>query len=160
MGRHTTSTSYVTPKTSAGDDVAVAPGADATVTGRGVHTLTAGATYYFPLGGQDAPVLSAHLQHDAAIALVATIEDSNFPEDEASWYASTAGLWIDEDPSTAFVGVVGATTTVTNGVVTVVAGNVGGAMWHISDTGARRTRLKVVVGGTGGEVRCATWGKA
>ncbi len=159
MARQTASTSYVQPIKSDGTLVDPAPSADATVSGRGVYTLTTGVTYYFPLGGQDAPVLSAHLQHDAAIALVATIEDSNIPESEASYYASTAGLWIDEDPSTAFVGVVGATTTAANGVVTVVAGNVGGAMWHISDTGARRSRLKVVVGGTGGEVRVATWGK-
>lgn len=159
MSRVTTSTSYIQPIKSDGTLPAAAPGTDATVNGHGVYTLEANTTYYFPVGGQDATLVALHLQHDAAIAITsATVEDTCFPEREVSDYASTAGLWIDEDPTTAFVGVVGATTTQTNGVVAVVAGNVGGAMWHVT-TAARRTRLKVVVGATGGEVRVASWGK-
>lgn len=159
MARSTISTSYIEPVSAAGVVPDAAPGTDATVTGRGVYTLLANTTYYFALGGQDAAQLSAHLQHDAAIAITsATLEDCDFAESEAEWQSQVAGLWIPEDPTTAFVGTVGATTTATNGVVAVVAGNVGGAMWHL-ETAARRTRLAVVVGATGGQVRLAVWGK-
>lgn len=156
MARHPTSTSYITPIKSDG----TVQTQSATEFGRGAFTLTAGTTYYFPLGGQDSPVLSAHLQHDASIVITSvTVEDCNFPESDVESYSSTAGEWIDEDPSTAFVGVVGTATSATNGVVAVTGGTAGGAMWHIADTGARRTRLKVVVGATGGEVRVAQWAK-
>lgn len=157
MGRNTASTSFVTPIKSDG----VAQVQSATEFGRGAFTLLAGTTYFFPLGGQDTPRLSAHIQWDAAIAITAgKLEDSNFPEGTSAveWFDDDAGEWIDEDPTTAFVGVVSAGTTVTNGVVAHTAGAKGGAMFHI-DTGARRTRLRIDVGATGGEVRVSVWGK-
>lgn len=154
--RRTNSTSYITPYKTDGTEQTQS----AAEFGPGTFTLLANTTYLFPLGGQDAKVVSAHLQHDATIAITsATIEDSNFPDTDVDWYSTSAGEWIDEDPTTAFVGTVGATTTQTNGVVAVVAGNIGGAMWHFADKGSRRTRLKVVVGAAGGEVRVATWGE-
>lgn len=156
MGRHPTSTSYITPIKSDGTEEVQ----DATEFGRGSFTLEASTTYFFPLGGQDTPCTSVHLQHDAAIAITsATVESCNFPETESSNVDDTAGTWFGWAPSTAYVPVDGATTTATNGVVAVVAGNPGGAMWSVADLGCRRTRLKVVVGATGGEVRVAGWGK-
>ncbi len=158
MGRSTISTSYITPVKNDGTEPAPAPAADAVVAGRGVYTLGVG-TYYYPIGGQDASVLGIQIQWDAAAALTTvSVEDTCFPESEASNYSEVAGVWIDEDPTTAFVGVVSAGTTVSNGVVAHTAGAAGGAMFHVSGTGARRTRLKVVVA-TGGEVRVAAWGK-
>lgn len=162
MGRHTTSTSYVTPYNTAGTEQPEAPGADANVNGRGVRTLTNGVTYFYPLGGQDTSVMSAHCQWDAAIIITSiAIETCNFPDGSSGveWYDDNAGEWIDEDPTTAFVGVDGAGVTVTNGVVAAAGGAQGGCMFHFADNGARRTRLKVVVGATGGEIRVATWGK-
>lgn len=153
--RHPISTAFITPIKSDGT-LQVESAAEF---GRGAFTLTNGVTYYFPVGGQDSKIVAIHLQHDAAIAITsATVEDCCMPPGDVTDYSTSAGEWIDEDPSTAFVGIVGATTTATNGVVAVVAGNIGGAMWHVT-TGARRTRLKVVVGGTGGEVRVASWSK-
>jgi hypothetical protein len=132
----------------------------ATEFGRGSFTLASGATYFYPIGGQDCPVVSAHCQWDAAIVLTSiTVEDCNFPESEVDSWDDAAGEWIDEDPSAAFVGSDGAGVTVTAGVVDVSGGAQGGCMFHVSSNGARRTRLKVVVGGTGGEMRVAAWGK-
>ena len=154
--RHPTSTSFITPIKSDG----VEQTESATEFGRGSFTLTAGATYYYPIGGQDCPNLSAHMHWDAAIVITSiTVEDCDMPPGEVSDYvASTGGQWIDEDPAAAFVGVKGAGVTVTSGVVAAAGGALGGCLFHIS-TGARRTRLAVVVGATGGEMRCAAWGK-
>ncbi len=156
MSRNPISTSFITPIASDG----TVQEQSATEFGRGSFTLTLSTTYYYPLGGQDSTDLSAHCQWDASIILTSiTIEDSDFPDSEASWYTSSAGAWIDEDPATAFVGSVGAGVTVSAGVVAVAGGAQGGCMFHVSSTAARRTRLKVVVGGTGGEMRVASWGK-
>jgi hypothetical protein len=153
MGRKTPSTSYLTPILSDG----TVQTRDGTEFGRGTFTLAAG-TYFIPLGGADAPIQSVHMQHDAACAAVATIQDSNLPPSDVSDYSTTAGHWISETPPTAYVAVAGATTTAAAGVVTIVAGNLGGAMWHVADTGARRTRLQIVVS-TPGEFRFTANGK-
>ena len=133
----------------------------ATEFGNGAFTLVAGATYFFPLGGTDSKVISAHMHWDASIVITSiTVEDTDFsPRDVLDFTSSAGGQWIDEDPTTAFVGTKGAGVTVTNGVVAVAGGALGGARFNIADTGARRTRLAVVVGATGGEVRCASWSK-
>jgi hypothetical protein len=147
---------YIQPITSAG--VLVPQTSDASfATARGVHTLAAG-TYYFPLPVGGATMFQVHLTHDAALAAVGTIETCGHGPSDVSDYSAVAGEWIDQDPSTAFVGIVGATTTQSNGVVTVVAGNAGGADWQVSLTPTARARLKLVVS-TGGEVRVSFTGK-
>jgi hypothetical protein len=156
----TVNNTLLAPITSAGAAVAEAPSADATLNGRGVYTLTAATTYYFvlPVGGS--AMYDVHLQHDAAIAITsATIQTCSMPKRDVSDISSVAGAWIDQDPETAFVGTDGATTTASDGVVAVVAGNVGGANWQISDAPAARSRLEVIVGATGGEVRLGFCGK-
>ena len=156
MGRHHNNSVYVTPYSAAGTEQV----ATATEFGRGAFTLTAATTYMFPLAAQDVSVLGVHLQHDAAIAITsATIEVSDLPPQETSDFSDNPGEWFGLAPTTAYVPVDGATTTATNGVVAVVAGNIGGAHWDIADIGARRARLKIVVGATRGEVRVGTWGK-
>lgn len=156
MSRHPTSTSYITPIKSDG----TVQDPSNVEFGRGAFTLVTGVKYFYPLGGQDAPTLSAHVQWDASLVITSiTVEDCNFPDSEVAWHADAAGEWIDEDPASAFVGSDGAGVTVTAGVVAVAGGAQGGCMFHISDTGARRTRLAVVVAGTGGEMRVAAWGK-
>lgn len=151
MGRHQTSSSFITPHDSTGVDVV----AGTASLGRGTFQLVAG-TYFFRLGGHDTPYKSCQLQWDATLAGVATIEDTNFSD--VLSHSVAVGDWIDEDPTTAFVGTVGAGAAVTNGVLTITAGAQGGALWHIADTAARRTRLKLVVS-TPGACRVAEWGK-
>lgn len=149
--------SYIHPITSAG--VPVDPGSDASFrTARGVYTLAAG-TYYFMLPIGQAQICDVHLTHDATIAITsATIETCSHARSDVTDFSTIAGEWMDQDPSTAFVALKGATTSHTNGVVAVVAGNAGGASWQISGIGADRMRLAVVVA-TQGEVRLSFCGK-
>lgn len=149
--------SYIQPITSAG--VPVDPSSESTfLTARGVYTLAAG-TYYFVLPIGQAQVCDVHLTHDAAAAITsATIETCSHAKTDVTDYSTVGGEWIDQDPSTAFVGTKGANTTATNGVVAVTAGAAGGASWQISGVGADRMRLAVVVA-TQGEVRLSFCGK-
>lgn len=156
MARSNISTSFITPVNAAG--TIQTPGA--AIYGRGTFLLVTGTTYYFPLGGQDATAVSAHVRWDSDIIIDSiTVEDCNYSEDDVSNYADDAGDWIDEDPSTAFVGSDGAGVTATNGVIAVAGGAAGGCMFHMDGTGARRTRVKVVVGGTGGYMKISGWSK-
>jgi hypothetical protein len=128
---------------------------------KGRYTLSAGTTYYYILGGADAPFLSAHvIGYTAGLVVTSiTVQDCDAHELEVLDSSGVVGEWIGEDPSTAFVGVDGTGWTVTNGVVAVAGTGVGGAMFHVAETGAARTRLTVVVGGTGGSVMVSAHGK-
>ena len=129
--------------------------------GRGVFTLAAGTTYHFVIGGNDAPFVGVHLTgYDAAMILTsATIRDCIHGELDVPNHSVVAGEWPPEDPTTAFVSTEGAGWVDTNGVVAVAGGAVGGALWHVAETAAFRTRLTVVVGATGGRVRVSGHGK-
>lgn len=134
-----------------------------TPNGKQGYTLLSGTTYYYPLGGNSAPLESCHVQWDASIIITAiTIEDTNF--DDVTNYSATSGEWISENPSTAYISTTShnASTggaTVTASTIAVAGGTAGGCMYHLGNTGAKRTRLSVVVGGTGGVLRVATHGK-
>ncbi len=157
MTRSNNSSTPVAPYNASGTEQ---PLINSSTLGKGAVSLLNGVTYFFPLGGQDASVISAHVRWDSSIVITSiTIEDCNESADEVSLYADAAGEWIDEDPSTAFVGSDGAGTTVMNGVVGVAGGAQGGCMFHMDGTGARRTRLKVVVGATGGDMKVSPWAK-
>lgn len=169
MGRRTASSDFLTPIKSDGTRQTMA----GTEFGRGSFTLAV-ARYLYPLASGDARVVAVQVQWDATFAGTIQIDDCNFPEPQQSatdigtapsdgsvtWYSTTNGEWITEQPSSAYVAISGGggDDTATNGVVTVVAGTVGGCMFHVVDTGARRTRLNINCT-TGGEVRVATWGK-
>ena len=157
MGRRSNSNSYITPVSSAGAEQVQS----AVEFGRGAFTLVALTTYYYPLDGADSVVLSAHAHWDASIIITSMrIEDCNMAESEVSAFAaSTGGLWLTENPSTAYIAVAGAGVSATSATVAATGGAVGGAMFHVGNTGAKRHRLAVVVGATGGEMRVATWGK-
>lgn len=124
---------------------------------RGVYTLAVG-TYFFvlPVGG--ASMFDVHLTHDAALAATAEIETCSHAKSDVADTSVVGGEWMTQNPSTAYVAVEGATTTATAALVTVVAGNAGGANWQVSECPAARARLKVVVT-TGGEVRVSFCGK-
>lgn len=116
------------------------------------QTLLLSTTYYYNLMGNDSPLSAVHIKWDASIVITSiVVEDSCIPE--AALGSTTAGDWIDEDPTTAYVGSVGAGVTVTNATVAVAGGAAGGAMYHLGNDGALKKRLKVVVGGTGGVLR-------
>lgn len=149
--------------------------------GRGRFTLLANTTYYFPIDGADCSVIAAHLcWTDSPIIITsAKIEDCNRPAatgittvsdqavqlrgndtEESEDFDARVGVWVDEDPTTGFVGVVGTNVSATNGVVAATGDAAGGGcMFHVADTGARRTRVRVQVGATGGDLSCFVWGK-
>lgn len=118
-------------------------------------TLANSTNYYLSLGGQSAPLESLHVKWDATITLTLTIWSSNF--DDVLVYTNTAGEWIQENPSTAYVGVTGG--TVSSLTVTVAGGSAGGCVIHLGNFGARRLKAKVAVT-TGGNLRAAVHGKS
>lgn len=145
---------YVTPLKTDGTNLAnEAP--------RGSYALASGTTYYYILGGADAPFQSVHITgYTAGLVITsATIQDCNHDTLEVVDHSAVVGEWVNEDPTTAFVGVDGTGWSQTNGVVAASGGGVGGAIWHLGETGAIRTRLAVIVGGTGGILRVSCWGK-
>lgn len=138
-------------------------------------TLASSTVYYFPVGASksavpaEAPYVSIHLRGDAAIIATITVEDCNYPSTtspgdnrgvaDVSDFDTTAGYWVQENPSTAIVGVNGTGWSAVAATVSVAGGNAGGCMFHVGNLGSRRMRLKVAVGGTGGKVRVAVHGK-
>lgn len=151
-----TGTRYITPIDNSGTPI--------TEEGRGRFLLAANTTYHFLIGGDEAPFESVHLTGITAAAIVtsATIRDCNHPKsgpDAVNDYDTTDGYWLPENDSRSFVAVEGAGWVASNGVLAVAGGAVGGAMWHIAETGAARTRLTVVMGGTGGYFMCSGHGK-
>ncbi len=155
--RHSASNSYVTPVSAAGA-TQVESGA---TFGRGSFTLTLGTTYFFPLGGQDGPWLDAQCQWDSGIVITSiTVETCSFPDGDVSDHSDNAGEWIKQVAGAAFVPTDGAGVTVSAaGVVAVAGGAQGGCDFQMAENCARRTRLAVVVGATGGAMRVGTWAK-
>lgn len=123
----------------------------------GAATLASSATYYYPVGGESSPLNSVWIKWDATLNAVFTVEDTNARSEDVSSYDATAGNWIQENPTTAYVGVTGG--TVSSLTITAASATAGGAMIHLGNTGARRTRLKAVVT-TGGVVAVGCHGKA
>lgn len=136
--------------------------APALQTGPGAYTLLANTTYHFALGGSDRPYESVHLTGYTPSAVVssATVKDCDHPRLDVTDYDTTAGHWPSETPPDAYVAVDGTGWTMASpGVVAAAGTGVGGALWHITPTGAARTRLTVATGGTGGVFRCSGAGK-
>lgn len=144
------------------------------LTGMGC-TLVLGTTYYFPFGAQhsatpaETPVVTAQVRWDAAAILTITVETTVFPSSfqaldprtppvQVSDFDATAGFWLQQNPTTAYVPATGGTPT--NMTVAVAGGTAGGCEFDISNLGSRRARIKIVVGGTGGVVRVGIHGKA
>lgn len=127
--------------------------------GRGVCTLTAGATYYYILGGKPAPFQSIHLTGKTAALILTSASIQGCDHDDVLDKSSTAGEWPTDQPTTAYVSTDGTGWSATNGVLAVVGGNLGGARWNDSETGVARKRLAVVVGGTGGDALVSWHGK-
>lgn len=130
----------------------------------------AAGTYYVDVSLPDAPRSIIHMSWDAALAATINYQGSNMPayQSESQPYTdnaaaadvaltdTTAGNWITEDPSTAYVPVVTGV-TVSNMTLTVAGTNAGGARFDVTNA-YRRARIKVVAG-TGGFFRCHAHGK-
>ena len=131
-------------------------------------TLANGTTYFFVLDKSGSPVDSVHLQWAAAVAATFTVEASCYPKlvggnpmapADVTDFSTTTGEWIQLNPSTAYVPVVGTGNSVTSLTITAGGTNAGAAWIDLGNLGARRVRIKVVVT-TGGVVRCGVNGRA
>ncbi len=128
--------------------------------GPGRYTLAANTTYRFCGGGNGAAFQSYTITGYTAGALATvTVQDTNHGVLEVPNGSNVVGEWVNEDPSTGFVAVDGTGWTQANSIVTVGGTGVGGATFHVGETGAARTALLVVVGGTGGDFRVSYNGK-
>jgi hypothetical protein len=130
----------------------------------GEYTLTTGHTYVYILPTQDTAFTSIHLTgYDAALAFTsATIQDTNHAgptagggpgSGDVSDTSTTVGEWMNMRPPNGYVECDGTGWTVGTGatadVVTSTGAGLGGALWHIAETGSARARLIVVCTGTG-----------
>jgi hypothetical protein len=137
----------------------------------GTFSLVASHTYAYILPTKDTAFTSVDITGDAAIVITsATIQDTNQPGHPSLSTAgdlpdtSTAvGGWKNERPTNGYVAVDGTGWSVGTGatacVVAALGTGIGGALWHVVETGAARTRLLVVVGATGGKLTVAGAGK-
>lgn len=148
----------------------MADGVKVTPDSNGDVTLVA-ASYVFLLGGAaDAPLESAHIVTDTAIEMSSIAVDScNLPRNTGAestappgtvtdYAAITAGHWVPEAPTGAYVATTGTGWGGTGLAITKTAG-AGGAMIHLGNMGAARSRIRMVVT-TGGKVRVACHAKA
>ena len=131
------------------------------MTGQGRYTLVANTTYRFILDGSGSPWVSATITGYTAGLIItsATIEDTDHPIATVPRNSAVVGEWIPETPTTAVVGVTGTGWSATNGVVAAAGTGIGGARWNLEGTAAFRTRITVVVGATGGDVRLSWYEK-
>lgn len=131
----------------------------------GEYTLTASHTYVYILPTKDTAFTSIDITgYDAALVITsATVQDTNHSDKDVPDTSTTTGEWKNERPTAGYVAADGTGWGVGSGATAcVVAANgsgVGGALWHIAETGAARTRLIVVVGATGGRLRVSGAGK-
>lgn len=139
--------------------------------GHGRYTLTAGHTYVYMLPTDNSVFTSVDITGytSAMVITSATVQDTNHAGTNTGGTAdvtdisTTAGEWHSEKPTNGYVAVDGTGWSVGTGatacVVAAAGSGVGGAMWHLAETGAHRTRLIVAVGGTGGVARVSGAGK-
>ena len=124
-------------------------------------TLASGTIYYAEAGGDAALIQSIQVDWDAAAILTITVEDSNWDAGSGTGQATSAQAagraWVPENPSSGYVGVSGGTAV--GLTVTVAGGTAGTCMFNLGNLGARRVRVKVDVGGTGGNVQARAHAK-
>jgi hypothetical protein len=155
MGHNARAIPYLVPQIAGGGSPPINPGP------AGACLLASGQTYYYPLGDDASPLASVHIKWDANVIVTFTIETCNFPIGDVANASTTAGEWMQENPTTAYASGSGSGgLTVTNLSLAVAGGSAGGSTVHIGNLGTRRARLKAVVGGTGGVVQVAGYAKA
>ena len=130
--------------------------------------LPSTGNWYFDVSVPDGPTESVHLIWDAALAGTINIQDTNAPQfkrpsdadsgTDVSLIDETAGNWITEDASTAYVPIVGSGNSVANMTITAGGSAAGGAMLNVGNLGTRRQRIRVIVT-TPGTIRVLAHGK-
>jgi hypothetical protein len=137
------------------------------------YKLAAG-TWYIDCSMPDAVNAAVHCSWDSTIvisalniqtsgmpaykSLSAPFTDSSGAVDVSGFAADTTGLWLKQDPSTAYVPITPGAGTVTNMTVAIAGGTAGGCEFDIGNLASRRCRTKLVVT-TGGYFRQHTHGK-
>lgn len=121
------------------------------------YNLPAG-TWYVDCTAADSVNISVHCAWDANIVITSlNYESSNMPAyasasdpyadgsgavDVANNTTDAAGLWIPQNPSTAYIPILGG--TVTNATVAVAGGTAGGCSFELTQSD-RRGRMRLVV---------------
>lgn len=156
MSNYARAIPYLAPQVSGGGSPPIDPSPK-----DGSCTLASGTTYYYQAGADGAPLESFSFRWDSAIIVTLTFEDTNFLAAATPNADATAGYWIKEDPSTAYIpgtGTMGL--TVTNMTLAIAGGTAGGTTVNVGNLGSRRLRIKAVVAGTGGVLQVAANAKA
>lgn len=140
---------------------------------RGMYTLTTGHTYAFINPTLDTQFASFHLTgYDAALAFTsATVQDCNHQgpgsnggptSGDVPDTSTNVGEWMNMRPPNGYVECDGTGWSVGTGatadVVASTGSGLGGAMWHVGETGSARARMLLVCTGTG-RVRVSGCGK-
>lgn len=127
---------------------------------RGVFTLTANTTYYYVFGGAAASRQHVHITgYTAGLVITSATIQTCSRGDEVAHTSTVTGEWIPEDPTGGNAEVVGTGWSSASAVVAADGSGIGGASFLLSEWGANRTRLVVVVGATGGDMAVAWHGK-
>ncbi len=156
-------------RSGSGDAVAVQSASVQTLPNENGFCPVAVGTWFFALGGEASPLTSCHLRWDAALVGTITLWDANLPPYKTdmgngtvdiSLFDVSAGAWVQENPTTAYVGISPAGAgTATNLTIAIPGGTAGGAMIHMGNFGAKRARIQLVVS-TAGLIRVSPHGKS
>lgn len=112
--------------------------------------LLANTTYYVELGGHGSVWDAVQWKYDAAIAVTSfTYASSNLPNAQSG---ERDDFWGGITPWGAAADGWSAEAAITTSAI--VAGSAGVARTHIGGNGMKRLRCTVVVGATGGKLRC------
>lgn len=126
--------------------------------GRNGVLLTVG-TFFVAIASDTALLSGCTVQWDATLAMTITVEDTCNPDVAVNSNVAGDG-WVQENPSTAYVGGTGSGgLSVVNLTLTIAGGTAGGAGINLGNSGMLRTRLRVVVT-TGGRAVFSGHGKA
>jgi len=123
----------------------------ATYNFRGAATTTGGdagtAVYYIGISGDASLIHGVHLRWDSTLAGSVTVWTSNFSNGDAPLNSTTAGAWIQQNPSTGYTAISpsGAATAATPLVLNIPGGTAGGADLTWGNLGSKRVRLVLTV---------------
>jgi|SRR6188474_235013 len=125
---------------------------------QGLQTVTGGTPANYGLGGDASLIQHVHIQWDAALVGTVTFWSSEFPEVAIS--STTAGDWIQENPTSGVYvafSPAGAGTN-TNLQINIPGGTAGGCSVHLGNLGSLMLRAQVVCT-TQGVMRIQAGGK-
>lgn len=136
-------------------------GSDAAAAGeRGKYTLTASKTYVWILGGNGALAQTVQVEWSSGLVVTSlNVEGCNADPQDVTDINTTDGAWIEEDSPSAYVPIEGSGITASAATLSGTASGVGGCAFSLGNIGYARTRLTMVVGGTGGVVRVSEHGR-